>query len=116
MDFELIIMLLLAVIIVLLVWNQRRIKARLGDITFQKQSQSVKYGKMSEQFFPFLKDYPYDPQEFRFLGTPVDGVQFTDDKVIFVEFKANTSRLSEKQKRVKELIEKKKVTFEERRI
>ena len=71
---------------------------------------------MSEQFFPFLEKYSYDPQNFRFIGSPVDGVQFEDDKIVFVEFKAGSSNLSEKQKRIKDIIEKKKVKFEEIRI
>jgi predicted Holliday junction resolvase-like endonuclease len=52
-----------------------------------------------------MPDYPYDPQEFRFLGSPVDGVRFENDRIVFVEFKANKSRLSEKQKRIKQLVE-----------
>ncbi len=106
----------LIVVIIALLKNQQRVWKKLKETSFQKQSQSVKYGKMSEQFMPFLKDYPYDPQDFRFLGTPIDGVQFTGDKVIFMEFKASSGQLSEKQKRIKELVEKKKVEFEERRI
>ena len=30
----------------------------------------------------------------RFLGAPIDGVQFEDDRVILVEFKSGRSRLS----------------------
>lgn len=71
---------------------------------------------MSEQFMPFLKDYPYDPQNFRFLGSPVDGVQFCDDKIVFIEFKTNSSKLSERQKQVAQNVWQKKVEFEEHRI
>lgn len=71
---------------------------------------------MSEQFIPFLKSYPYDPQNFRFIGTPIDGVQFENDKIIFVEFKTGNSRLSKKQENVKKLLGEKKVNFEEMRM
>lgn len=71
---------------------------------------------MTEQFLPFLEEYPYDEQNFRFLGTPIDGIQFEDDKIVFVEFKAGDSKLTEKQKKIKEQVEKKKVEFEEFRI
>lgn len=93
-----------------------RSQAKLREAIGGKQSLSVKYGKMSEQFFPFMKDYPYDPRNFRFLGTPVDGIQFEEDGIIFVEFKSGSSQLSEKQKKIKELAEKKRIRFEEMRI
>jgi predicted Holliday junction resolvase-like endonuclease len=57
--------------------------------------------------------YPYDPQGFRFLGSPIDGVQFEEDKIIFVEFKSNKSRLSEKQKHIRELIDAGEVYWDE---
>jgi len=97
-------------------WLWRRASAHRDQIAFQKSSLSSKYGKMSEQFMPFLKDYPYDPQNFRFLGSPIDGVQFEDDKIIFVEFKTNSSQLTPRQKQIAEIVWNKKVLFEEHRI
>ena len=38
----------------------------------------------SEQWAPLLSGYPYDPKRFRFLGAPVEGIQFEDDRVVFV--------------------------------
>lgn len=71
---------------------------------------------MTEQFMPFLKDFPYDPQNFRFLGSPIDGVQFNDDEVVFIEFKTAGSQLSQKQKTIRQLIDRKEVSWEEHRI
>lgn len=71
---------------------------------------------MTEQFLPFLEDYPYDPQNFRFLGTPIDGIQFNKDKIVFIEFKTAGSQLSPRQKEVKELVDRRRVEFEEHRI
>lgn len=71
---------------------------------------------MTEQFMPLLRDYPYDPTNFRFLGSPIDGIQFEDDKIIFVEFKSANSQMSEKQRKIADLIYQKKVEFEEHRI
>ena len=65
---------LLTVIIILVYWVSK-LRAAVKELAFGKQSLAVKYGKMSEQFMPFLKDYPYEPQNFRFLGTPVDGMR-----------------------------------------
>jgi len=71
---------------------------------------------MTEQFMPFLKDFPYDPTNFRFIGSPIDGIQFNEDKIIFIEFKTANSGLSARQKQIAETIWQKKVEFEEHRI
>lgn len=98
-------------------WKDNNVlKAEISNLRFSKQSLSTKYGKMTEQFIPFLKVFPYDENNFRFLGTPVDGVQFEDDKIILVEFKTSDSRLSAKQRHIKDLVNKNKVEFEEIRI
>lgn len=78
-----------------------------------KRSISASYGRITEQWFPLMDRYPYDSANFRFLGTPVDGVQFEEDRIIFVEFKARTSELSSAQRRMKQLIMSGKVTWEE---
>jgi len=104
------------VVLVIFVWLYRRAWLELSELRFSKQSLSSKYGKMTEQFMPFIKDYPYDSQNFRFIGTPIDGVQFEPDKIIFVEFKSADSRLTTKQKGIKDLVLKKKVEFREVRM
>jgi len=110
-----IILILIALALILFaLW--RRAASRHAEVAFAKNSLSSKYGKMTEQFMPFLKDYPYDPQNFRFLGTPVDGVQFEDNKIIFVEFKSSNSQLSPRQRQIAELVWQKRVEFEEHRI
>lgn len=92
------------------------LKLQLQEAVFSKKSLSSKYGKMTEQFIPFLESYPYNEQDFRFLGSPIDGVQFEPDKVVLVEFKAGGSRLTRKQKDIKRLVEKGKVEFQEFRL
>ncbi len=87
-----------------------------NHVTFSKQSQSVKYGKMSENWIPLSEKFPYDKEKFRFLGNPIDGIAFLDDKIVFCEFKANTSRLSTNQENIKELVKSKKVEWMEYRI
>jgi len=122
MLFETISMVLVIVLIVV-IYLFRRTKSHVNflesivkDLHFDKKSMSVKYGKMTEQFIPFMGSYPYNSQHFRFLGSPIDGVQFEDDKVIFVEFKTGDSRLSAKQEMIKKLVEDKKVEFREIRV
>ncbi len=94
----------------------KRLADRINEIMSAKQSLSTKYGKISEQFMPFLEKYPYEKGGFRFIGNPIDGVQFEDDKIVFVEFKTSGSRLTPQQKRIKEIVENKNVEFMEFRI
>jgi len=65
---------------------------------------------------PFSKKFPYNSQNFRFIGKPIDGVSFEDDKIVFVEFKTNKSQLTESQRRARELIKEKKVEWLEFRV
>lgn len=107
------------ILILIIIWQRKRnqmLGEKLEDLAFRKQSQSAKYGKMTEQFLPFLKEYPYDPQNFRFIGSPIDGIQFGNDKIVLIEFKAAGARLTKEQEKIKDLVKDKKVEFEEYRI
>jgi predicted Holliday junction resolvase-like endonuclease len=79
----------------------------------RKRSLSASYGRITEQWFPLMDRYPYNSANFRFLGTPVDGVQFEEDKIVFVEFKSRNAELSTAQRRMKQLVQAGKVTWEE---
>jgi len=107
---------ILAGIIIVLLIAVRYLWLKLQELKFSHRSLSSRYGKMTEQFMPFLRDYPYLPENFRFLGSPIDGVQFENDKIIFIEFKTSNSQLSPKQKNIQQLVVKRKVEFEEIRI
>ncbi len=116
-DFLLLIVLGAAVLLLLLVLyllsRTSKLESDIAHLQFSKSSQSVKYGKLTEQFMPFTKNFPFDSANFRFLGSPIDGVIFEDDKIVFAEFKASGAQLSPKQKRIKELVEQKKVEWYE---
>ena len=114
--FETYFILILIAIIAILYILWRRAVNLLKQTRFAKASLSTKYGKLSEQFMPFLKHYPYNPQRFRFLGTPIDGIQFEQDQIIFVEFKTNQAGLTSNQKQVIDNINQKRVYFKELRI
>jgi predicted Holliday junction resolvase-like endonuclease len=110
---------LAAVVLILLLvvaYYKRKVEdlaARLDDEISRQRSLSSTYGRISEQWIPLSTRYPYDPQYFRFLGSPIDGVQFEEDRIVFIEFKANKSRLSENQKRIKRLVEEGYVYWDE---
>lgn len=76
-----------------------------------KKSSEVRLGKIGEQLFPFLHNYPYDAKDFRFIGSPIDGIQFEEDVIVFVEVKTGNSKLTSKQKHIKSLIKRKKVRW-----
>jgi len=91
------------------------LRSRFNDLLFSKQSQSVKYGQLTEQWLPFSSKFPYNSQNFRFIGKPIDGICFENDKIVFVEFKSNKSQLNDSQRRVRDLVEKKRVEWFELR-
>ena len=107
---------LCAVLVLLLavaIGRARALQHALDDELSRQKSLSTTYGRITEQWFPLMEAYPYDAQGFRFLGSPVDGVQFEEDRIVFVEFKANRSQLSSAQRRVKRLVEEGYVYWEE---
>jgi predicted Holliday junction resolvase-like endonuclease len=97
-------------------WTGRR---KLRDATSMLHGARVNRGLIAEQFGPFTKKFDelgWDPQEFKFLGRPVDGVQFQDDEVIIVEFKTGSAQMTPRQRNIKKLIAEGKVRFEEIRF
>lgn len=88
----------------------------VSELKTAKQSQSTKYGKLAEQWIPFMDSFPYNPQNFRFIGSPIDGVAFEEDCVYFCEFKFSGSGLSEKERKIKKLVEEGKVKWIEFRL
>lgn len=111
-----IIIFILCIIIFVIYSLSTHYKSEANKLKSQKQSQSTTYGKTMEQLIPFSKHYPYLSKHFRFLGSPIDGIQFNDNEIIFIEFKGNKSRMSSKQKNIKKLIEDGKVKFKEIRF
>jgi len=63
-------------------------------------------GKLtSQQYHAFMKQYPYDPENFRYIGDPVDGIQFEEDKILFVWFKTRKTIRTPEQDHIKNLLE-----------
>ena len=106
---------LAAVLTVAIVYSVRMTKSYLG-LRRRKRSDDVRRGLMTEQWLPFTESYPWDPRGFRFLGAPIDGIQFEDDRIVLVEFKSGQSRLSERQRRIRDLVREGRVEFREFRV
>lgn len=94
----------------------RAVQAQLDEVQSRKRSQSTRYGQITEQFAPFMAAWPWDAKRFKFLGDPIDGVQFTDDGIVFVEIKTNTSRLSTVQRQVRDHVRAGRVQWQEVRL
>jgi predicted Holliday junction resolvase-like endonuclease len=76
----------------------------------------VKHGQTWETFLPLMETFErtIGPKENAvFLGQPLDLIYFNDDEVIFVEVKTGNSRLSSKQRHIRNLIKDRKVRWEE---
>ena len=86
-----------------------------NEIGYRKSSE-VRLGKIAENLAPFTDGWPYDPNNFIFLGREVDGIQLNDDEIVFIEIKTGKSRLSKSQKRIQQIIKEGKVHFETYRI
>jgi predicted Holliday junction resolvase-like endonuclease len=90
--------------------NVALIKQYHKELHYRKSSE-VRLGHIGENLAPFTKCWPWDPKDFRFLGNPIDGIQFNEDEIIFVEIKTGGARLSKGQKKFRQLVEEGKVAF-----
>ncbi|MBW6442608.1 hypothetical protein K0A97_02395 [Patescibacteria group bacterium] len=85
------------------------------------KSRAILGGQFSEQLAPFLPNFPFSPTECRFMGKPIDLIVFKGmdgkniEEVVFVEVKSGNSNLSPSEKKLKEAIDNKKVSWYEYR-
>ena len=97
------------------------IEKQLEDINkliSQKKSSEVRLGQISEHFAPFLKDFPYDTKNIRFLGSPIDLILFDIDnnRIIFIEVKTGKSSQTKKQRQIRDIIKAGNVEYQVMRI
>jgi len=96
-----------------LYWIYLEEKRKRRKLLSQKKSSEVLLGQISEHLAPFLDSFPIDEElkELNFLGMPIDYIHFGEDKVTFIEVKSGGSKLSKKQRRIRDLIKDGKVEF-----
>ena len=85
-----------------------------------KRSRAVLSGQMAEQIAPFLKDFPCNPADVRFVGKPLDFIGFPGaadgsgiKEILFIEVKTGSSALSQREKEIKEAVVSGKVRYVE---
>lgn len=82
------------------------------------RSRSSLGGQVLEKLAPYLPDFPYDPSEARFLGTPIDYVVFRGyatggiKEVVFLEVKSGKGRLTTRERSVRDSIMSKNVRWD----
>jgi predicted Holliday junction resolvase-like endonuclease len=65
---------------------------------------------------PFHSEFKYNVKDLVPVFRPIDYIVFAEDEVVFLEIKIGTSQLSEKQKKIRNLVQQGKVRFEEHRV
>lgn len=97
------------------IWRSRYLKKIRQDSV--KQSQAVISGKVYEQLLPYLPEFPFNPKDVRFLGSPVDLVVFDGldrgmlERVVFVEVKTGQAQLTPRERQVREVVRAGKVEW-----
>lgn len=91
------------------------------------RSRSTLKGKIAEQMAPLLAEFPYNPADARFLGSPVDYIIFDgltavaderaeEIRIVVLDVKHGTAGLSRTQRVIRDAVAEKKVLFETLRV
>lgn len=85
-----------------------------------KRSRAVLGGQMVEQVAPYLPNFPCNPADARFIGKPVDFIAFSGltennsvDEVLLIEVKTGDSKLSGREKEIKNAVKNGRVRYVE---
>lgn len=77
-------------------------------------------GKITEHLIPFHINFPFNPKDVRFIGSPIDLIVFDgcsekkDDIIIYiVEIKTGNSKMTELQKKIKAAVINGKIRWQE---
>ena len=93
-----------------------KFEKELSELKSQQQSKSVRLGLISENVLPFHSEFRYNVKDLVPMFRPIDYIVFAEEEIIFLEIKIGTSQLSEKQKKIRNLVQQGKVRFEEHRV
>jgi predicted Holliday junction resolvase-like endonuclease len=87
---------------------------KLNKALSELASVRVKHGQSWETFVPLMHTFEKElgPKEnATFLGQPIDLIYFNPDEIVFAEVKTGNSKLSQKQKHIKNLVKAKKIRW-----
>ncbi len=103
-----------------MMWKVRYTAALRSDAVLR--SQAITAGKVHEQLLPYFPDFPYNPKDVRFLGSPMDLIVFDGlangevKRVVFLEVKTGGSCLTARERSVRDAIEAGEVEWLEVRL
>ncbi len=97
---------------------------RINEITKRsvEKSRQVLGGKFAENLSPYFPDFKYDPTELRFIGEPIDYIVFKGasnkepSEIVFLEVKSGNASLTPVQKKWRDVIINKKISWDEYRV
>ncbi len=119
----LIFILIILLLALLILWlnskkQNEELKKKVEELEFQQRSTVVKHGRNWEHFVPLMDDFEKiaKKEDSIFLGMPIDYISFGEDAVKFIEVKTGNSGLNNRQKKIKNLVEQKKVEWHELRF
>lgn len=100
--------------------HQKEIRAARADSNVSQRA--IIKGHLAEEICPFLPDFKYGIGDLRMINRPVDFLVFrgmTNDKIeeiVFLEIKSGGSMLTEREKQIRDCIEKGRVSWDLYRI
>ena len=81
-------------------------------------AKAINLGFLLERLAPTLDDFTFNKNDCRSIFDPIDYVIFEGlnkkqrvDKIVFVDIKTGGARLTSKQRKIKQVVEEKKVEF-----
>ena len=97
-------------------WEKNKLEPIIRDRI--KRSRAVLGGQFSEQLAPYLPDFPYNPNECRFIGKPIDLLVFRGmdhgriDEVVLVEIKSGRAKsLSKVERQLRDAVSEGRVSW-----
>lgn len=116
-------LLVITVVLRLLMMKYKEVKTlRIQYEKNLKTQRAVLGGKFAENLAPFFPDFPFDPTECHFVGSPIDFIVFEGakdkevSKIVFLEVKSGKARKSEVQKSIFDAIANGRVSWREYRV
>ncbi len=88
----------------------------------RKIKEKINYGLIAEKLYPLITNKIEDIEDLRFIGSPIDYIEFnglSENKPVtikFIEIKTGNSKLTEREERIKEAVENKRVEWNEIKI
>ncbi len=86
------------------------------------RSQATIAGQVHEQLLPYFPDFPFNPKDARFLGSPIDLIVFDGldagqiNRIVMIEVKTGSSTLSKRERQIRDVIREGRISWQELRV